>query len=300
MSLAAAHWSASWPVLSSYAALVTAHLRGLVRTLRAAAGPAGRERRDVLAQAAAFHAGLLIAAVALVAPLGYWSGQHLWPHAAQDVALAFVAPGLMTLGAPWQLLRRGIAARGSGAPLGPSRQGAGGTLWVASPVAAGMVFNAVWLGWHLPWLYDATRSSGLAAAAEYASFLTAGTVFWLQLIGSRPLRPSLAPMRRFALLLSTAAAAAALGMVLAFGSGLVYPAFVGGSRHLGAALADQQLGGAVLWMGILPPIMVVGVALLFQWFEDEESAALAAGLDRLVAPPKTAWPSGPGRRRTAH
>ncbi len=299
MSLAAAHWSASWPVLIGYAVLVTAHLRGLVPAVRDTPVALRHERRNLLVQAAVFHAGLLIAALALVSPLGYWSGRYLWPHAAQDIVLAFVAPGLIALGAPWQLLRRG-SRLGRGAAPEPAPQGAGEPWWVASPVAAVIAFNAVWLGWHLPWPYDATRGGGPTAAAEYASYLTAGTLFWLQLIGSRPMRPAAAPMRRFALLLSTAAAAAALGMVLAFGSGLVYPAFVGGSRHLGAALADQQLGGAVLWMGILPPIMVVGVALLFQWFEDEESAALAAGLDRLVAPPKTAWPSGPGRRRTAH
>jgi hypothetical protein len=52
----------------------------------------------------------------------------------------------------------------------------------------------------------------------------------------------------------------------------------------------------VLWMGMLPPMAVVGVAVLLRGFDDEESADLSAGLDRLVSPRKAAWSSRSGRR----
>jgi cytochrome c oxidase assembly factor CtaG len=58
-------------------------------------------------------------------------------------------------------------------------------------------------------------------------------------------------------------------------------------------LDDQQLAGGVLWMGMLPALMVACVALLLQWFANEESAELSAGLDRLVSPRMGAWPSRP-------
>jgi hypothetical protein len=49
----------------------------------------------------------------------------------------------------------------------------------------------------------------------------------------------------------------------------------------------------VLWMGMLPALIVSSIALLLQWFANEESAELSAGLDRLVSPRKSAWPSRP-------
>jgi cytochrome c oxidase assembly factor CtaG len=60
-----------------------------------------------------------------------------------------------------------------------------------------------------------------------------------------------------------------------------------------SVLQDQQLAGAVLWMGMLGPMVVAGVALLLEWFSNEESAELSAGLDRLLAPRKHGWPSRP-------
>jgi hypothetical protein len=59
---------------------------------------------------------------------------------------------------------------------------------------------------------------------------------------------------------------------------------------------DQQTGGAVLWMLVLPTYVTVGVALLIGWLKDEEDQALASGLDRLLKPAKPAWPSRPGLR----
>ena len=58
----------------------------------------------------------------------------------------------------------------------------------------------------------------------------------------------------------------------------------------------QQLAGAVLWMGSLPPMIIAAVALFQQWLSEEESAELSAGLDRLLRQRKSSWPSRPGLR----
>ncbi len=61
-------------------------------------------------------------------------------------------------------------------------------------------------------------------------------------------------------------------------------------------LDDQQLTGAVLWMGALPPLVIAGIAVLVQWLSEEETAELSVGLDRLLRPRKSSWPSRPGLR----
>ncbi len=119
-------------------------------------------------------------------------------------------------------------------------------------------------------------------------------MFWLQLISSRPLQPATPALRRLALLIGTVGASTVFGMMLVFGSGVLYPAYANSAHHLMTVLDDQQLAGAVLWMGFLLPAMVAAVALMMQWLRDEESAELSAGLDRLLTP-RSATAGRPGR-----
>jgi cytochrome c oxidase assembly factor CtaG len=123
-----------------------------------------------------------------------------------------------------------------------------------------------------------------------------GVAFWLVLIGSRPLSPVLPPLRRVMLLAFTVVVGTLLGMVLVFGYGVAYPSYLGAGRHLISVVYDQQTGGAVLWVLVLPVYVTAGVALLIRWLKDEEEQALSSGLDRLLKPAKQAWPSRPGLR----
>ena len=279
MEVVVEHWSASWPVLIAYVVLAALHLAGLRRTL----SPAGDTRHELVREAALFQLGLAVIALALVSPIGYLSDVYIWVRALQELLVAVIGPGLIVLGAPWAALR-----------IPPGRVGS----LMSRPGLAVIAANVVWLGWQLPLLFDAVHGgAGIAVAgtalAEHVSYIAAGLLFWLQLISSRPLRQQTSPMRRAALLVGTVLASTVLGMVLVFGNGVLYPAYANSAHHFMTLLDDQQLGGAVLWMGMLGPMVVAGVALLLEWFSDEESAELSAGLDRLLAPRRHGWPSRP-------
>ena len=45
---------------------------------------------------------------------------------------------------------------------------------------------------------------------------------------------------------------------------------------------DQQAGGSELWVLVLVPYLIAGIALLVRWLNDEESEALTTGLDRIL------------------
>lgn len=195
-------------------------------------------------------------------------------------------------GAPWQALARGI-----GRPLRPRPDpGYRSPAWLSWPVAVTVAFNAAWWAWHAPALYDAGLRDPAVFAAEAVIYLGVGIAFWLQLIGSGPVRPRFPPLPRVMLISGTVASWTVLGMVLAFGSSLLYPAYLPAGHRPGSVLWDQQLAGAVLWMLALPPLMVTAVALLNRWLTEENRQALAAGLDRLLTTSGPAWPSRPGRR----
>ncbi len=284
------HWSANWPVLVAYAAVAGAHLTGL-RRLLSGGPPDGR--RATVREASVFQGGLLLAALAIVSPLGYWSGIYIWVRALDDLTLAFVAPGLIVLGAPWSALARCL-----GRPAPASDAAGPRPWWLRWPAATVVAFNVIWLGGHLTVPFDRVPPSRAAAAAEYVLYLGGGILFWLQLIGSRPWSPAASPLRRAALLTGTVAADTVLGMVLTFGSSVVYPGYANQWHHVMTVLDDQQLSGAILWMGILPSVVAAAVAVLMRWLNDEDSAALSTGIDRLLDEPDRggrhpAWPSRP-------
>ena len=288
------HWSESWPVLACYLVVAVAHLAGLQRLAVQSGGLSRPLRREALA----FQGGLLLALLALVSPVGYWSGIYLWVRALQFIAFAVIATGLMVLGAPWRELRLAAAPHGNvagqadGADV-PAKDAKWLLRW---PVAVIVAANVVWLGWQFPALLDAADRSAAVALAYHVTCLAAGMLFWLQLIGSRPLSPTARPLRRVALVVGSVGATTILGMVLVFGSGVLYPAYHNQWHHVMTVLDDQQLSGAVFWMGMLPPLITVAVALMPRWMNEEESAELSAGLDRLLTPRKNAWSARPGIR----
>jgi cytochrome c oxidase assembly factor CtaG len=314
MHLVLSHWSASLAVLTAWLVVAAAHLFG-VRGLaagyrrrgpgggRAAAEPspgAGSEGAPgyLAREALIFQAGLLTAALALLSPLGYWSHRIIWVRSLQDLLLVNVAPALIVIGAPWLALR--YTVRPDTVPRHADRdqevaaQAAAG--WPLVSVLVFVAFSVAWCVWHLAGPYDAALAHPLVYAAEVVTYLGLGIVFWLQLVGSRPYVPRLAPLRRVMALAATIAVGTILAMVLVFGSRVAYYSYVTGPHQAVGVLADQQLAGAVLWTLMLPSYVIAGIALLVRWLNEEDANAVGAGLDRLLKPAKPAWPTRPGLR----
>jgi len=292
MTIVASHWSANAAALAAVGVVAAVHLRGTLAVAGDARCRGEGVPRGLWREAVIFYAGLLVVLVALVSPVGYWSHRYIWVRSVQDLLLANVAPALIVLGGPWLALRRGPGFPPAGVSSSAAALPAPG--WARLPVLAVIAFNVVWVGWHVPVLYDAALRHPAVYAAEIVCYLGLGVLLWLQLVGSRPLSPALTPLRRVMLVAGTITVGTLLGMVLVFGYGLAYPAYLGAGQHVQSVVYDQQTGGAVLWVLMLPAYVTVGIALLIRWLNDEESQALTAGFDRLLKPAKSAWPSRPG------
>jgi cytochrome c oxidase assembly factor CtaG len=311
MNLVVSHWSANAAVLAVGLAVAAAHLAGLLG-LRSdarrggAALPAGLAR-----EAIAFYSGLLLAVLALVSPLGYWAGTFIWVRVLQDIVLGVYVPPLIVLGAPWLVLWRGLGRdarpRATAASTAASTEAStGGSTGATAPVpprlrswpvAVTALFVVVWCGWYLPVLYDAGVHHPVVLAAQAVTTMAAGVLLWLQIIGSRPFSPQFGPLYRVMLLAAIVLFSTILGMVLGFDARVLYPAYLGvGGHHLLTVVSDQQGGGAELWVLVLEPYVIAGVALLVRWLNEEESQALSSGLDRMLRPPKHTWPTRTGLR----
>lgn len=108
-----------------------------------------------------------------------------------------------------------------------------------SPIAASLIeFVVIW-AWHAPALHIAARHDGGVWAIEQATFLGASTYLWLAILGGdRASRAMRAATGVIALVL-TFAHMTMLGAVLALTPRDLY-------THGPEALADQQLGGAIM------------------------------------------------------
>jgi putative membrane protein len=308
MNIFVSHWSANPVVLAACGVAVATHLLGMYPVSAGGKWPARPHPAAAAAQAAVFYCGLLAVVAALMSPVAYWAGRFIWIRSLQDALLVFAAPSLIVLGAPWLALRRGAARLRlvSGTGAAPAAPDAGqerrhspvaaGRSRTAWPVVVTVAFIACWLGWHLPGGYDAALRHPAVHAAEVVTYLVVGIAFWLQVIGSGPFSPRLAPLARLALVVSAFVSVSVFSMVLIFSSGVMYPAYRGPTHHLLGVVADQQLGGAVLWTAALVPFGIAAVALCLDWLTADESQALDAGVDRLLSRRASAWPSRPGFR----
>ena len=246
------NWSFD-PFLVVVAVLVAAHEVGLAR-LRARSVPARTRRRRL--NSLAFYGGLALLLLAVESPIDYWSSDYFFVHMVEHLLIAFYAPILIVVGAPWipLLFALPVGIRrtvGRFFLLGPwSRffRGVGRILrdqWFAL-----LSFNAVMLVWHAPALFDWSERNQVGHIwLMHGSFFVTGVLFWLQIIPSHPMRPKASPIWQAGAIISTNVVMFLLAMSLSI---LTTTSWYPGYAHIpGVTLPpfdDQQIGAAILWV----------------------------------------------------
>jgi putative membrane protein len=293
MSAVFQHWSYD-PFLIIVAVVLLVHGRGLSKRL-AAIRRSGRAVRPWIGQAALFWTGLGVLVIAVVSPIDYWSSTYLTAHIVQHILLAFVAPPLIVLGAPWLPLLRGLPTRvirAYGHLLQRTRGAGRGRRWpaaaavrrfAAKPVTAVVAFNVAMVFWHIPGPFDlAEQNDTVHIWLAHGSFFGLGVALWLQIYGSYPFRPVLAPPGRVVALVSTNAVMVIVAMSLVMFTHDAYP-YYSSVLSPAAQSADQQIAGAILWVcgevTFLPSILWT----IARWLDDTEQAAPARGIPATTA-----------------
>jgi cytochrome c oxidase assembly factor CtaG len=214
-------------------------------------------------KALAAFLGISTLALALLSPLDTLGDRGLFvAHMAQHLLLLLVAPVGLIAGAP---------ARASAAihDLAATRVG---RVAISLPVLLVASVGAIWL-WHAPRLFDAALQNGTIHLLEHACFLGTALAFWWPVV-----QPDDSPRRppELALLLYLFAAAIAcslLGALITLSGQSLYSNGFGaaGATSVAAAqrltrLADQQLGGILMW-GFGGMWYFVAAGIVFgQWY----------------------------------
>ncbi len=265
MSYALDHWTFD-PFLVLCAVVVALHEVGL-RHLKGRSTPARTRARRT--RSWLFYGGLVVLLLAVISPIDYWADDYFFVHMIEHILIMFFAPILVVAGAPWLPLVHAI-------PVGVRRSVGRSVIlgswarplravgrFATSGMVAVVAFNAVMLAWHFPALFDLAQDNQYVHIwLMHASFFVSGVFFWLQIIPSHPVKPKLDAVQQIWAILSTNIVMFVLAMAMSiFTSSSWYPVY----DHLAGVtlspLADQQIGGAILWVcgdfWAIPSLIVV-------------------------------------------
>ncbi len=203
------------------------------------------ERAYPFARIAAYVAGVSLVTVALLPPVDALADRSFAAHMVQHVTLMLIAPPLVLLGAPLLLLVAVPPAHVARHITGFAHSRAGQALF--APITGWLGFVAVLWGSHFSPLYEAALEYPGVHMLEHALFLTAAFLFWGVVVqtGYAP-RPVPFAARMLYVFLAIPQGAF-LGLAIYAARGVLYPHYLrmGSSSW---ALADQQNGGAVMWI----------------------------------------------------
>jgi putative membrane protein len=228
----------------------------------------------------AFLGGLAAIVLALASPIETYEGQLFSVHMVQHMLLELVAAPLLLLGAPATLALRAASPSVRRMMLRVLHGWPSAIL--TFPLLTWLVFAAVNWGWHFSDLYDQALENPPLHYLQHATFLGAALLFWWPVVGADPARWRLPrPARLFYLFLAMPQNSF-LGVALMSAPVVLYPHYLSNLRTWGpSALADQNLGGILMWVFGDVAFLIGMAAVVAGWarHEDRRTAILDARLD---------------------
>jgi len=233
--------------------------------------------------------------VALCSPIEAYEGQLFSVHMVQHMLLELVAAPLILLGAPVTLTLRIASPRVRRGLLTILHSRVVAVL--TFPLLTWILFAAVNWGWHFSSLYDQALENVPLHYFQHATFLVAALLFWWPVVGADPGRWRLPyPVRLFYLFLAMPQNSF-LGVALISAPAVLYPHYLTNLRPWGpAAIADQNLGGTLMWVFGDLVFLTAMACVVAAWVrhEDRRTARLDARLDAEAAARERAAMGGGG------
>jgi putative membrane protein len=209
-----------------------------------------------------FLIGWLTLSVALVSPIDTLASYSLSMHMVQHILLTLVAPPLMLAGTPRWLFRP-IMRLPFAWPVGRT---------LTNPLVAFLIFNTIFVAWHVPAYYDLALRTEPVHIFEHAMFFGAATLAWWPIFSPMDELPTVHPLAQTAYLFFQALPTTILGALIAFAPEPLYPHYTSMPRLWGlSVLDDQQLAGLIMWVpGSLVYFGVLTVVFI-RWLNRDEA-----------------------------
>jgi putative membrane protein len=222
-----------------------------------------------------FAGGLLLLVVATVGPIDELGDDLVFGHMIQHTMLTDESALLLALGLTGPVLRPILAAPG----LRHLRT-------LIHPVVAIGLWIVIIYAWHVPALYQAAAEHTLLHLLEHATFVGAGLLMWLALLGPLPKPEWFGNVAKVGYIAVVYFSSMALANILMWAGTVLYPIYAEGERAHGIApLTDQSLAGAILMIQGSVAMLAVFFWVVLQWArQDTERQELIDLAERLQVP----------------
>ena len=224
---------------------------------------AGRVPGWPLGRTAAFLAGLVVVVAATCSGIEAYGHVLEWMHMIEHLLLIMVAPILLAIGSPLQLVAEALPPRAAAGWLAFLDRPAVG--WLTSPPFAAAFYTVCVIGVHLTGLMDRAMADDGVHVAEELAYLLAGVLLFQLVLGRRPGPWQLSGGGRMVLLAVMTPVDTVVGVVL-LQTGTV-AAGIGAGEHAHprpdwalSAASDTVAAGTTMWIagtGIMGLVMLV-------------------------------------------
>ena len=127
-------------------------------------------------------------------------------------------------------------------------------------------------GSHFTGLFEASLRSDGVHAIEHLAYLVTAVLFWMPVVGRDPAPSGLSYPARILYLFFAMASMAFLGLALFSADRVLYPTYAA-VEGAAKAIADQRMGGAIMWVGGMIHIVPALALVMLAWMRADERAA---------------------------
>lgn len=223
-----------------------------------------------------YFGGLFALALSLLSPIDWLGTQLFFMHMVQHMLTMMIAAPLLCLANPFPILIWGLPyhTRLVFAPFFSGRSRFRRVLATLTRAPyVWILFFVVYLGWHEPAAYNLALRRGWVHDLEHLTFFAASMLFWWHGFGVAPRIHSkpLPVWGRLAYLLGAIPPNMFTGVMIAFSDSVIYSYYESVPRIWGfTLLADQQLGGAIMWIPGSMMFLIAGVVVLALGLQKEQ------------------------------
>lgn len=217
-----------------------------------------------------YSLGVLVIFLALVSPVDDLGDDYLFSaHMLQHMMLGMIAPVLLVAGIPTSFVKAWFKV-----PLVARLE----KIFSYPPLTL-IVANATFWVWHLPYLYNLTLANETVHIFEHLLFLITGVMLWWPVFKPIP-EGRLRPMPAIVYMAISAFISTILGIIFTISDTPYYEGYAHPDDELGALkliredwgltqLADQKLGGAIMWEPAGAIFLWAIMVVMIEWFRED-------------------------------
>jgi cytochrome c oxidase assembly factor CtaG len=234
---------------------------------------------------AAFLGGLVVVIVATCSGIEPYGHVLEWMHMIEHLLLIMVAPPLLAIGSPLQLVADALPERGSARwrafldrPV---------ISWVTSPAAAAALYAIAVIGVHLTGIMDRAMNEQDVHVIEELAYLVSGVLLFQLVFGRRPGPWQLSGGGRMALLALVTPVDTVVGVVLlqtGTVQGGIVQGGIGDGGHVHArpdwalpSASDTIAAGTTMWIGGTGIMALLMLVVGLVWLHGRAPAPVAPG-----------------------